>query len=84
MAILAVGVRYDLNTKQRQAVVVITDDDGKGHPDHLAPHAAHAEHEGHGWLVIDPEVYSTFNKVNSQNFKDFAPTLDEHLARVLK
>ena len=59
MAILAAGVRYDQN-KVIQSVVVITDEDGKGHPDHLNPHRLHAAGLGHGWLNIAPEIYSAF------------------------
>jgi LmbE family N-acetylglucosaminyl deacetylase len=59
MKILAAGVRYDQN-KVIQAVVVITDEDGLGHPDHLNPHKLHAAKLGHGWLNIDPETYGAF------------------------
>jgi hypothetical protein len=83
MGILAVGVRYDPLTKQRQAVVVVTHDDGRGHPDHLIPHKAEAEFRGHGWLDIHPSVYASFGTVSAENFGDVAATLDEHLAKVL-
>lgn len=74
MTILAVGLRYDEN-KVIQAVVVITNDDGKGHPHHLNPHRSHAERLGHGWLDINPDIYRTF-----QNRED----LEAHFAKAVK
>ena len=83
MAILAAAVRYDLKTKQRQAVIVITDDDGRGHPDHLIPHKAEAQFRGEGWLEIPQEVYASFNNPSAATFGGFAPTLDAHIAKIL-
>lgn len=67
MAILAAGVRYDQNGIV-QAVIVITDDDGVGHPDHLNPHKLHAASQGHRWLNIPAALYETFK--NPQDLAD--------------
>lgn len=84
MAILRAGVRYDLATKTRQAVVVILDD---GHDDHIIPHQLEAQARGEGWIDIPANVYSSFGKLNSTNSTNFASsigeTIDDYLARVL-
>lgn len=60
MAVVAAGVRYDPVNRSIQAVIVITDDDGLGHVDHLKPHKLHAAHAGHAWIDIPAHVYESF------------------------
>lgn len=60
MAVIAAGARFDPQSKTIQAVVVITDDDGNGHPDHLNPHKLLAAQHGHVWVDIPQAIYKNF------------------------
>ena len=64
MAIIAAGARHDPVTNTVQAVVIITDDDGLGHPDQLNPHKLNAAERGHNWVEIPSHVYNQFNHHN--------------------
>lgn len=61
MSIIAVGVSYNKNNMQRQACVVVTDEHN-GEVSHLNLHKHHANKVGHGWIDLDPILFSRFSE----------------------
>jgi len=68
MTVIAAGARYDRASGDVQAYIVITDDDGFGHPIHLNPHKLHAAERGEGWINVDSDILATF-KNHSEIFE---------------
>lgn len=64
MEIIAAGVWYSHSDKSVQSVVIITDSDGNGRPEHLNPHRQSAQNKGDGWIEIPASVYSIFTSVD--------------------